>query len=189
MTVGRSSFKLIYSEGQCSQLVAPNFGTGFYLKVPDSQKNVILTAGHNLIDENKVRTKSLKITTANGKSIPFDPKEVFYQNHEEFTSDNKEANDWGMILVPKNKDIPDIGFEFSLLFATAQSTSCGSLMDLTLVGYHPVPSDCLGLVMSSGKGQQISEDQLEYAIRTKRGQSGSPIIIAHNGYPTVIGIQ
>lgn len=193
--------KLKFDSSSCSEFLVPvsifrcvrfylfckddHCGTGFYLNVPDTDNYVILTAGHNLINEEKERTKNLRIEREDEQCIAIPEDNVFICQEYKESSKCKEEDDWGMILIPKFNGSPSLGFGFSLLFATEEALSSKSEMFLTIGGYPA----CDRFRVCSGKGQKIDDKQLEYSILTKYGMSGAPVFLAHKGVETVVGIQ
>jgi V8-like Glu-specific endopeptidase len=175
-------------------------GTGFYLNVPEAPKHVILTAGHNLIDEYKRHTTNMTIIVPSQASkdnqsqrteqkldIAVKKCDIFIcESFKHFPVDENEANDWGIILVPKESSTP-FGFGFSISFATNPSYCYKPDLNLMTAGYRGGRDE--RLVVTSGKGRQISKEQVEYKITTYEGMSGSPVFLAHNGAETVIAIQ
>jgi hypothetical protein len=136
------------------------------------------------------RVKKLEVTVNEKKTRVVPDDDIFIcPRFEKSPYNSNETNDWGIILVPKHKDKDphSFGFGFSLLFATHQTSWCEPKMDLMVAGYPACEHK--GLVISSGKGRWVCEEQLEYNICTSDGMSGSPVVLAHNGTETVIGIQ
>jgi V8-like Glu-specific endopeptidase len=156
--------------------------------VPESTKNVILTAAHNLIDDNKQYAKNLKIVRGEKVLHLVQKKDMFIcANYEESPSITNKHNDWGMILVPKDDSRDLFGFGYNLLFAAAEPPSYEAAMNVIIAGYHDPNDDVM--VMTSGKGWPASDEQLEYSCEAQRGMSGSPVIVAYDGVEIVIGIQ
>jgi V8-like Glu-specific endopeptidase len=157
------------------------------LNVPDTDQCVILTAGHNLISNDRRRTRSLRIETGEGGYLEIRKENVHIcKGYEAAPDENNHEDDWGLILVPKDHRLAPFGFGFSLLFATGGTWWSESEMSLTIGGY---PNSSSKLHICTGKGQKTSESLLEYSITTKDGLSGSPVFLAYEGFETVVGIQ
>jgi V8-like Glu-specific endopeptidase len=157
------------------------------LNVPDTDQCVILTAGHNLISEDRQRTRRLRIETGEGEYFEIRDENVrICKGYEAAPNENNDEDDWGLILVPKDHRSPPFGFGFSLLFATRGTWWSESEMSLTIGGY---PNNSNQLHICTGKGRKTCESLLEYSVATKDGLSGSPVFLAHEGFETVVGIQ
>jgi V8-like Glu-specific endopeptidase len=157
------------------------------LNIPDTDQCVILTAGHNLISEDRKRTRHLKIETVKGEYWEIRDENVrICKGYEAAPDENNHEDDWGLILVPKDRRLAPFGFGFSLLFATRGTWWSESEMSLTIGGYL---NNSTQLHICTGKGQKTSESLLEYSIATKDGLSGSPVFLAYEGFETVVGIQ
>ena len=115
-----------------------SFGTGFFVNIPGSSHDIILTAGHNLMDARGVTTKELKayVTAAPSRQPPsqsknndaqvqtitVDPGAVKinpkFKEDSDTSGENAKINDWGMILIPpSNPKVRRPGFGFNLRLA------------------------------------------------------------------------
>src|SRR4051812_35121007 len=91
------------------------YGTGFYLNIPDTTSNVIVTAGHNLINENRVLSEDIEILKLNGESINVETSEVFIpESYKQDPSSENAENDYGAIITKRGEGVDTAkGFGFS----------------------------------------------------------------------------
>ncbi|KAF8517816.1 hypothetical protein JB92DRAFT_3113324 [Gautieria morchelliformis] len=157
-----------------------NFGSGFFVNIPDATHDVILTAGHNLIDPNGNMSEHLTLQHPNDIPIPISDVRV----SAAYKANQKPATDYGAILLPKTS--PGKGFGFSLKFAYETSRKG----DVNVSGYR-VPTLPGQPITSSGACVGCYADQLEYKAETEQGISGSPVWVGDLGgsEQTVIAIH
>ncbi|KXX73180.1 hypothetical protein MMYC01_208834 [Madurella mycetomatis] len=108
---------------------AEKFGTAFYLDIPEAKYkntsvNVILTAAHNLISENGMRTTQLKVFSeeSNDGWLVRDEYVRICPEYEENPEEDGSPFDWGVIFEPKGKQRLKKGkgehrFRYNLAFA------------------------------------------------------------------------
>ncbi|KAF3219290.1 hypothetical protein TWF106_007131 [Orbilia oligospora] len=166
-------------------------GTGFYLNVPGAESHVIVTAGHNLINEKGDPSKNIEILQPDGKpSIQVKAEDVFIsESFEESPTAKNAENDYGVILTKRDVDeagaSPDKGFGFSLKFRHEELME---KVTLEVCGYQ-ADSEPGQPKTSSGPCTRSWEDLIEYDIMTQQGLSGSPVCLPYKGHEAVIAIH
>jgi len=102
-------------------------GSGFLINVPDCSKAVILTAGHNLLGSDGVRSTDLTVLEAqegiNAPSKYVVPEDDIYVSAAFTGEHGKPAVDWGVILYPRQRlrdAKKDVGFGWSLRLGHAE---------------------------------------------------------------------
>lgn len=169
------------------------------MNLPGTKDDVILTAGHNLISESGRRATDLTILGNSPISIGADGFKIS-KSYEQEPNGKQAVNDYGIILVPRVNNQPRPGFGYSLKLGIDEDLN----RTVHVTGYKgkenkpgnslggtPSSKDKLNMnkpVDSTGKATSDGE-QLVYGARTEQGMSGSPVWVAYNGYPTVVGIQ
>ncbi|KAF3272377.1 hypothetical protein TWF970_010099 [Orbilia oligospora] len=169
-----------------TQAGKPSTGTGFYLNVPDTKSHVIVTAGHNLINENKDLSQNIEILKPDGKSIEVKASDVFIsKSYERNPTARNAENDYGVILTKRDEDISkNKGFGFSLMFR--HEDLIGRVLEVS--GYQ-ADSEAGQPKMSSGLCARSWSDLVEYEIKTEQGLSGSPVYLPCRGHEAVIAIH
>ena len=192
-------------------------GTGFFLNLSGSSHDIILTAGHNLIQNDGKRTRKLRahITAPATQSKDgvtnltqeIDPSAIYICPEFEAkpVSENK-INDWGMILLPQPKiHSPGFGFGFNLRLAFQKfgKLKTYEARDKVIDSYHEPemrissfrfqdnpgsPHERSGKLVVEGE-ERLRGDQLEYRIDTEEGMSGSPVWMPNRGGECVVAIQ
>jgi hypothetical protein len=191
-------------------------GTGFFLNLPGASKDVVLTAGHNLIGIRKLEVhiavplpkpgRGCDVTTVNVDLQAEDPAiwicPEFERNPNVPESPSQMIHDWGMILLPKTNR-PGFGFNLRLAFQELGKgvrafekamdkvfdNSQQPSMHITTFRDSDEPGKPLersGLLKVLGR---LQKDQLEYGIDTEEGLSGSPIWMVSRGFECVVAIQ
>ncbi|RFU72512.1 hypothetical protein TARUN_9753 [Trichoderma arundinaceum] len=90
---------------------ATSYGTGFFVNLPSKKYDAILTAGHNLINENKVRAQNLKVVYGvNDEEEAYNF--IICPQYEEHPGQKAEVSDhgyydYGVILLPKDRTEED----------------------------------------------------------------------------------
>ncbi|KAK4112068.1 hypothetical protein N656DRAFT_845391 [Canariomyces notabilis] len=171
--------------------------TGFYINLPGTTHDVILTAGHNLIDKDGHRSTNLVVLSSDGNdniAITEDSVKIS-ERYIKRPVDSNAVHDYGAILIPRqNSQPPRPGFGFSLMLgidskdrATKDPKDEYLSGAIFVSGYRgstpPGKPD-----LSSGTCT-IRPEQLEYTVKTQVGLSGSPVWTAYNGVETVVAIH
>ncbi|KAJ2989284.1 hypothetical protein NUW58_g3546 [Xylaria curta] len=172
-------------------------GTGFYINLPGTDKDVILTAGHNLVGSDGKRSTELVVMSSDGKGdIVVDNNNVEI-NTRYFKSpkDYNAVYDYGAIFIPREEGQPPRpGFGFSLMLGIdlkdrgkTDPKDAYLTGNVNVTGYreHTPP----GQPDLSTGGCNIHPNQLEYEVETQVGLSGSPVWTAYNGVETVVAIH
>ncbi|KAL7915087.1 hypothetical protein GGI35DRAFT_474782 [Trichoderma velutinum] len=193
---------------QCDFGGGPTYGTGFFVNFPCNTYDVILTAAHNLINDQKVTVQSLKVFCAkaeknaknNGEGSNKDeiepepvagfkicPRYIEILETKPNSSD-KGSYDYGIILlvkdVTKESNRQGLGLNLGL---SSHLTLQGS-KDANVSGYGG--SDPTSpLQHSSGRLKLGMKQCVEYKAPTEQGMSGSPVWIPYGGHPVVVGIH
>ncbi|PLB43371.1 hypothetical protein P170DRAFT_431316 [Aspergillus steynii IBT 23096] len=179
-------------------------GTGFFLNIPKAKWYIILTAGHNLIDQSGNPSKSLIIQRHNHEPMkPLDPPPFVCPSYRR---GGNPDDDYGVILIPRrfqeSKDPrkapesldADLGFGFALNLGHENLRK----KKLELAGYFPrekedgkaqKTDELEPLDISSGECLAARPGHLEYKIETAQGLSGSPVFMPYNGHEAVVAIH
>lgn len=163
-------------------------GTGFFVNIPDSTFYVILTAGHNLIDGERVQSQNLAVLVSESTEeahIKVDPRQIRISDtyHQSPTKSSAEF-DYGAIMIPKVTKTAARGFGYSLKLGL--DDLCGA--DLNVSGYR-VTTEPGQPVTSTGRCLKSRKNQLEYEVVTEPGLSGSPVFTAYKGHEVAVAIQ
>ncbi|KAK6354004.1 hypothetical protein TWF730_008424 [Orbilia blumenaviensis] len=161
-------------------------GTGFYLNIPGTAFNVIVTAGHNLINDKGSESKNLKILRPDNESTDEEICKIFISESYKRNPTPKNAkNDYGVILTNRGKGITTTkGFGFSLKLSHEQLK--GRSLDVS--GYR-VGSVAGQPVVSSGNCVYTRRGQIEYKVDTEPGLSGSPVYLPFKGHEVAIAVH
>jgi hypothetical protein len=158
-------------------------GSGFFVNIPMASCDVILTAGHNLYNDNKNYMTNLTIllpnpdlTSPDDKRQPVPAEQIKVAAAYLRDPKNYEA-DYGAILVPRAKGAPARGFGFNMTLAFDQLVG-----DACVSGYR-APTEAGRPMLSMGKFVTCSETQLSYEAKTEKGISGSPVWITYQNAP------
>ncbi|KAL7974611.1 hypothetical protein HDV63DRAFT_119152 [Trichoderma sp. SZMC 28014] len=170
-----------------------HYGTGFFINLPSTRYDVIITAAHNLISEEKVRANNLTVIYhGNHKEKVTEFK--ICPRYEEFLGTNPRPPpthinyDYGAILLPKDEGQADKRLGLGLDLSLNIDPSLQGLRDAFVSGYGDgVGSMTLRTCFSPLKGLG---NKIEYYLESKeQGMSGSPIWVTHDGHTTIIGIH
>jgi len=186
-------FKLKPNEGA-------KLGSGFYFNVPGANLDVILTAAHNLVNDNGQLVTDLEI---HGQAIYENKTGNQLEKREQVrkfpavqdgnhflrlcadfdpTKQKKSAGaDWGAIFLPKT-DVTGFGFDLKFAF---QEHLQGNVY---VSGYEASTAE-VKLVNSDGPIIITLNDQLKYRAVTAQGISGSVVWQVLDGQPIALGIQ
>ncbi|KAF2795303.1 hypothetical protein K505DRAFT_374011 [Melanomma pulvis-pyrius CBS 109.77] len=196
-----------------------SWGTGFFFNVPESAYDVILTAGHNLIDSSGSPAKDLKVHTLVPKRTPngiIPDVQITSIDDSSWVkvcpayaanpvTNTNAINDWGAILLPKSR--MRAGFGYNLRVGVQEMGKNirvfdrfrGKVVDTTYKPHVEITSyritDRVGAPLErSGdlfiEGEERLRDrQLEYGIDTEEGMSGSPVWTANRGGECVVAIH
>ncbi|RYO94327.1 hypothetical protein DL766_000604 [Monosporascus sp. MC13-8B] len=174
-------------------------GNGFYVNVPNKTFNVILTAGHNIVDAPHHYCANLRIVTAHGEiPVPREKVHVCSQYIENPTELNA-IYDYAAILLDRGTPIRGFGFSLQLGLAPLPEDSRESaeeendiLQDqpLNVGGYRPgdFPSSCPPS-RAGGKCISAGRHQLMYTAETVEGISGGPVWLEYRGFETIVAIH
>jgi V8-like Glu-specific endopeptidase len=175
---------------------SPKSGNGFFIHIPGTENDVVLTAGHNLIDETKKLYGQVSVSFFDPASRQFVDREVpptaihicpTYKNNP--TTDVKKPesrNDYGAILLAREAGHPPHpAFGFSAMLGDEEKIQG----DVSVTGYQAGTSG--PPVTSSGEciNPIVTRNQLEYKVKTEAGISGSPVWIGYNGLVTSVAVQ
>ncbi|RFU31367.1 hypothetical protein B7463_g4983, partial [Scytalidium lignicola] len=172
---------------QFEQAGVTSCGTAFYVNIPEAKYHVILTAGHNLVDSTRKRSKNLRILSSVGEAkIEQKLLKIFVSaSYEKNPSQSNAENDYGAILISKERSgFGPRGFGFSLKLG--HDNLHGQEMNVS--GYR-VASEPGQPHESTGVCIRCGENQLKYDVVTEKGFSGSPVFIGYKGYETAIAIH
>ncbi|OTA02193.1 hypothetical protein A9Z42_0025610 [Trichoderma parareesei] len=147
--------------------------------MPHPTDHVILTAGHNLI---RVKLDDLEICSGCPNSPPVKASALYFS--AAYEKRQQEVDDYGVILVKKDPSRPYRGFGFAL------KRSHDDLVHNALVVYGLTEfANSYKLTASYGTCVDCMPDQLEYALSTRKGFSGSPVVMPYKDNETAVAIQ
>jgi hypothetical protein len=178
-------------------------GSGFFLNLPNINRNVILTAAHNLIS-NGIRTLNLKLIYNNPfKMDPNNSDKVIFADDKkpaiiEIPVDNTDQSDdvhicrvlgtrwhYAVICIPRTSEGPR-GFGFSLKLAHKKSFN----ENFHVSGFKGTMMKTLRPFTCSASNMTYQEQySIIYQSKTEAGMSGSPVWVEYKGYPTVVAVQ
>ncbi len=166
------------------------YGTGFKINFPHVDCSVVLTAAHNLWDEQK-KEKPRTITLKFPGEPSFEVDKTNFYMPDEYKSEKNENHDYGLIFYRNGSTTISDGFGWTTQISDRELQSrivtvCGFPLD----AYH-IPPQIQDLKMSITGGEitNVKQYRLEYITDTMGGQSGSPIYTWYQGYWTVVGIH
>jgi V8-like Glu-specific endopeptidase len=169
-----------------------HYGTGFFVNFPSTNYDVILTAGHNLVNEEKVRAQNLIVIYYGSRKEKVAEFKICPQYEELLGVNPKPPShgyyDYGVILLPKDECQADKRLGLGLDLSLNIHPSLQGLKDAFVSGYGDgVGNMPLQTCFSPLKGL---ENQIEYYQGTaEQGMSGSPVWVTYDGQMTVIGLQ
>jgi V8-like Glu-specific endopeptidase len=170
----------------------PAVGTGFFINIPDSPYEVILTAGHNLYTKMKTFTTQVTICLPHPNRLSAEPytigpipAEHIKLSAEYLKDPNLAEADYGVILIPYTGKGDRRGLGFKMMHAftelRGEATVSGYRQE-TLPG-RPVMST--GVILTN----ESTEDRLVYEAPTEQGISGSPVWITYKiGETAVVAV-
>lgn len=163
----------------------PTIGTGFLVNYRDSEKHCIMTAGHNIISQEKNRVNRVEIKFPGGNiGLHATGDQCFVsQSYEAFPNEDNDVNDYGLIAVDRKENEGKLGgFAFSTLIPRSNLNTS----QVFVYGY-PQGGALQG---NSSRLADVKPNQLFHDVATSPGVSGAPVWIKHrDGYSTAIGIQ
>ncbi|KAI0886935.1 uncharacterized protein GGS22DRAFT_178918 [Annulohypoxylon maeteangense] len=179
-------------------------GNGFYVNVPNPNFDVILTAGHNLVDKPEHYCSNIRIVhdphTKNDIPVTHEMIRVC-QTYFKEPNELNAIFDYGVILLKRGKKDRHRGFGFNLMLGLAPlrggstySTGRGEkdiLQDSVVYvsGYMPGDYPPQDPRRSDGKCIRAMSKQLHYTADTMQGMSGGPVWIGFRGVETVVAIH
>jgi len=187
----------------------PAVGTGFFLNVPGMTKDVLVTAGHNLIrpptdpGSKPKRTPKIGIRCHDVKGNPTtvlvtDADYHITEQYEQSQAPENAVHDYGIILLDRlqsdNGDPqPRIGFGFNVLLAAMDLHSEEQGVELSaLVGGYPGKenkSETPHYRQGTGTFGKHEDRQVLYNAGTDEGMGGGPVWVNYGGEDIVVGIQ
>lgn len=194
---------------QCDFGDGPTYGTGFFVNFPCSTYDVILTAAHNLINEQKVTVQNLKVfcakTEKNTKNtgegagkeeiepepvagFKICPRYIEILETKPKAAD-KGSYDYGIILLVKDKNRESNRQGLGLNLGLSSHLTLQGSKTANVSGYG---GNGLTSPLQHSSGQVIKthlKQCVEYRAPTEQGMSGSPVWIPYGGYPMVVGIH
>lgn len=177
-------------------VIEERHGNGFYVNVPNLNFDVVLTAGHNLVDKAERYCSNIRIIhdPYTKKDIPVTPEMI--RVCRRYFEDPNELNaiyDYGIILLERGRKSRHRGFGFHLMLG--ENTSSKGEKDIlqdSLVyvsGYMPGDTPPDSPRRSEGRCIRATSKQLNYAADAMQGMSGGPVWIGFRGVETVVAVQ
>ncbi|KAL7619744.1 hypothetical protein AAE478_010286 [Parahypoxylon ruwenzoriense] len=170
-------------------------GNGFFVHVPGAQRDVIFTAGHNLIDEKGERSTELRIWWQGQQDwVTVAPEDVrISAQYEANPTPASAIDDYGAILLPepdpRARAPPRPGFGFALKLAEEERFEYPFFVTTYKAGTF-IGEDARPLTSSDMCVNPIvNKNQLEYLAETQPGVSGSPVWVGYNKQVTVVAIH
>ncbi|ETS03058.1 hypothetical protein M419DRAFT_76559 [Trichoderma reesei RUT C-30] len=165
-------------------------GTGFFVNLPSSTHDVILTAAHNLIDEKKTRATNMMVIYGDNDREPATEFRICptYEKYLETDpkSDERGIYDYGVILLAKNPLLQSKRQGMGLSLGICYDDTLRVSKEVRVSGYDGKDGD--SPIQSSGPLVRAG-NQLEYLAPTEPGMSGSAVWIPYGGHPMVVGIH
>ncbi|KAF8434470.1 hypothetical protein BGX38DRAFT_161830 [Terfezia claveryi] len=172
----------------------PFIGSGFFVNIPGTERDILFTAGHNLINEHGALVHSVDvyvdgelISTVRVHGDDYHISESYIKT----PNNTNPINDYGCILIKKREVTPKLreGFGFSLALADRDLRTMGLS---AFVGGYPAGLNSPSTTefrYAMGSFGKVDANQLHYHATTEKGQSGGPVWVLYKGYETVIGIH
>jgi len=186
----------------------PAIGTGFFLNVPGASKDVLVTAGHNLIRPPKSpgdkpqRTQQIEVRLYDSDGNPTTEKVEPSDYHiaapyEQSQTPENAVHDYGIILLDrpivdgKPKPREAFGFDIVLAAMDLQSKELGTNLIAFVGGYPGILNKTPTSEFRQGSGTfgRHKDRQVLYHAGTDQGMSGAPIWVNYDGEEVVVGIQ
>ncbi|KAI2470762.1 hypothetical protein F4781DRAFT_421153 [Annulohypoxylon bovei var. microspora] len=187
------------------QLGKEKHGNGFYVNIPNSTFDIIITAGHNLVDGREHYCSDIKIINDPHirEDILVTPEMIrVCQNYFEDPNELNAIYDYGIILLKRGKQDRHRGFGFNLMLGLAPllgesiNSSKGEEKDILqdsliyVSGYTPGDSPPDNPPRrSEGKCIRAKSNQLQYTADAMQGMSGGPVWMGFRGVETVVAIH
>ncbi|KAI1136478.1 hypothetical protein F5Y05DRAFT_391420 [Hypoxylon sp. FL0543] len=181
------------------------YGNGFYVNVPNTSFDVILTAGHNLVEKEQQYCSNIRILNDPHEKNDIQVTSGMIRVCQKYLEDPDELNaiyDYGVILLKRNKDKRVRGFGFNLMLGLApvpgeytnspedEEKDLLQGREVYVSGYRPQDSPPGNPPRrSEGKCIRTNAHQLYYHADTTQGMSGGPVWIGFRGVETVVAIH
>lgn len=180
--------------------IVPKDGNGFFVNIPNQSFDVVLTAGHNLVEAPQKYTSDVRIVLSAGAEIHVSSDMMrVCQRYLEAPSELNAIYDYGAILLPRDRKKALRGFGFGLLLGLAPPLLNSNaepekdvLQDrpLYVSGYRPKDLPSTGPPRrAEGLCVQAGRNQLVYTADAEEGISGGPVWLGFRGMETVVAIQ
>ncbi|KAG8532881.1 uncharacterized protein KY384_002759 [Bacidia gigantensis] len=175
-------------------------GNGFYINIPNSKHDVILTAGHNLVDAPNHFCTQIRIITPLAE-IPVSNNNLrVCERYKVEPNENNAIYDYGVILLDRDRKAPRRGFGFNLMLGLAASREGrkeGDVLQnraLSVSGYKPQDSPQNSKPTNlprraEGSCVKANSYQLMYSAKTEEGMSGGPVWLGFRGVETVVAVH
>lgn len=187
------------------KLGSEKHGNGFYVNVPNASYDIILTAGHNLVDKPQHYCSNIKIVQDPFEKRDIDVKPEMIRVCRKYFDDPDELNeiyDYGAILLKRPPSKRHRGFGFHLMLGLPPQLGKGAaytededkdiLQDhmVYVCGYTPEdsPPD-KSPRRSEGRCIGTNLHQLRYDAGTKPGMSGGPVWVGFRGVEMIVAIH
>ncbi|KAI0114644.1 hypothetical protein F4776DRAFT_673916 [Hypoxylon sp. NC0597] len=180
-------------------------GNGFYVNVPNATFDVVLTAGHNLVEKEEQYCSNIRILNDPFKKNDITVTPEMIRVCQRYFEDPDELNaiyDYGVILLKRDKKDRVRGFGFNLMLGIAPLPGVNTdstedeekdLLydrDVYVSGYTPGDSPYDDPPRrSEGKCIRTNSHQLQYKADAMQGMSGGPVWIGFRGVETVVAVH
>jgi V8-like Glu-specific endopeptidase len=166
------------------------YGTGFLVNFPDSGRDCIMTAGHNIFNPDNGRLEAFRILkftknpAADKKYVGDVPQGSLWVSEDwKARIDHDRRDDYGLVVLDaQGSKIGGAGFNVCISDDWLRERG----RELLLQGHR---SGGENVERSSASVDYVEPRRISYNSDSATGLSGSPISVSYKNMPTVIGIQ
>ena len=204
------------ARGALIMFPVPKDGSGFFINLPVRDFDIVITAGHNLVDAPKSYCTNIRVFRADEDpnnparsvvtEIPIDPSRdpstgaSMVEVHPQYFKKPNELSaiyDYAMIRLPRKpgaSKTSGFGFGYSLLLGIAPPLGSEDKDELQgrqlhVSGFRPEDKPDSRPARSSGSCTVADKYDLQYDAKTKPGISGGPVWLGFRGLETVVAVQ
>ncbi|QLI66159.1 uncharacterized protein G6M90_00g000020 [Metarhizium brunneum] len=165
-------------------------GNGFFIEVPGQTNDIILTAGHNLVDSHGMSSTDLMAWWQDGGewiSIATENVRVS-KAYLARPTEQSATDDFGIIIL-KSENVKQRRQAFGFSIRLGEDDRIDGQCNISSYSAKSFLMD--GPTQSTGRfvNPIIAENQLEYLVGTSAGMSGSVVWVGYNGSPIAVAIH